>query len=214
MKNIGYILKSVLISFRYSRKNFIRVPIRSSWITRIKLSKRAEIVPSGTLHLGLFRGEIGEFGQIKYDRTILQLAENSKLITGNNVNLGPGVRIILGPDAVLTIGENTYITANSTIICTDRITIGKDCIISWDVQIMDSDFHHFVSNGNKSVVTKPITIEDKVWIGSKANILKGVKICSNSIIATNSLVTKDVPVGVIVAGNPAKVIKENIEWFK
>jgi acetyltransferase-like isoleucine patch superfamily enzyme len=60
---------------------------------------------------------------------------------------------------------------------------------------------------------KPIVIEDNVWIGCNVIILKGVTIGAGSIVAAGSIVTKNVPADSIVAGNPAKVIKENVKWI-
>ena len=79
-----------------------------------------------------------------------------------------------------------------------------------NVTIMDSDFHHIESENH--VMTKPVTIRDNVWIGNGATILKGVTIGEGSVIAAKSVVTRDVPPHTIVAGNPAKVIKEDISW--
>lgn len=210
MTNIWYIYKSLWLSFIYRRRDFFKVPIRSSWITKIKAAKNSEIRTEGLLFLGLFKG----IGQVKYDRTVIELEDNAKLITGNNVSIGPGVRILIRSNAVLEIGSNTYITANSTIICTESIRIGNDCMISWDVQIMDSDIHQFNVNNKKINITQPIVIEDKVWVGARASILKGVKIESGSIVASGANVTKSVGNNIIVAGNPAKIIKEKVKWIK
>ena len=57
-----------------------------------------------------------------------------------------------------------------------------------------------------------MVIEDNVWVGSRALILKGVRVGKGSIVAAGAVVTKDVPQNCIVAGNPAKIVKENISW--
>ena len=59
---------------------------------------------------------------------------------------------------------------------------------------------------------RPIDIGNHVWIGSKANILKGIKIGEGAIVASGAVVTKDVPEHSLVAGDPAKVIRQNVEW--
>ena len=87
-------------------------------------------------------------------------------------------------------------------------SIGKNCAISWNCQILDDDFHRIGDN----LTAKPIIIEDKVWIGASATILKGVTIGKGSIIAANSVVTKDVPEFTLVGGNPAKIIRQEFEW--
>ena len=58
----------------------------------------------------------------------------------------------------------------------------------------------------------PITIGENVWIGCRALILKGVTIGDGAVVAAGAVVTKDVPANCVVAGNPAKIIKENVVW--
>jgi len=80
------------------------------------------------------------------------------------------------------------------------------------VSIQDCDIHKVIENGKEKINSKPIIIEDKVWIGKNTLILKGVKLGSGSIIAAGSVVTKDVESKSMVAGNPARVVKRNITW--
>ena len=75
---------------------------------------------------------------------------------------------------------------------------------------MDSDAHFIEYEGYEP--TKPVIIEDDVWIGTRVTILKGVTVGKGAIIGACSVVTKDVPPHSIVVGNPAKVVKENVTW--
>jgi acetyltransferase-like isoleucine patch superfamily enzyme len=61
-------------------------------------------------------------------------------------------------------------------------------------------------------VIVPVAIGDNVWIGAKAIILKGVTIGDGAVVAAGSVVTKDVAPGVLVAGNPARTLKSNVQW--
>ena len=123
---------------------------------------------------------------------------------------GVGVRVTEG--AKLSIGDHTYLNRSASIDCTQEITIGDYCAISDNVQILDSDFHPIIYNGKISTMSKPVHIGNHVWIGRSAIILKGVTIGDGAIIGAGSVVTRDVPAGCLVAGNPARVIKENVEW--
>lgn len=138
--------------------------------------------------------------------------KKGKILFDKNVFLYPNTKISVVGDnktAKLHIGENTNIGDRSEIHVADSIEIGKNCAISWDVCIMDTDYHKFNDNICKS---KPVKIGNHVWIGCRSTILKGVTIGDGAVIAAGSVVTKDVPANTCVGGNPAKILKENIYW--
>lgn len=133
-------------------------------------------------------------------------------------------------DGEIRIGNHSYI-GGSTFISHSRITIGDNVTIAWGCTIYDHDSHSldyrlrrkdiddelrdikigvsFIRNKDWSCVkSKPITIENDAWIGMNCIILKGVTIGEGSVIGAGSVVTKDVPPWTIVAGNPARVVKE------
>ena len=110
----------------------------------------------------------------------------------------------------------------SLIGAMDSVTIGNDVIIASDVRIFDNNNHPTDPEQRKKMSQsdfygelwtwkyaehKPIEIDDNVWIGEFSAILKGVHI-GGAIVASHSVVTKDVPPNRIVAGNPAKVVKK------
>ncbi|MBN2686053.1 MAG: acyltransferase [Pontiellaceae bacterium] len=111
----------------------------------------------------------------------------------------------------MEIGDNTYLSANALVRAEKHIKIGDNCAISWNVTIVDSDFHAFEVDGELVQRVKEVIIGNHVWIGSHAIILKGVTIGDYAVIGAGSVVTKDVPPYSAVAGNPAKVIKTNVK---
>lgn len=140
---------------------------------------------------------------------------------GNNSMLMGSLTI--SQNGSIEIGNNFYLGQNSVIGSEKNIKIGNCVIISNDVRIYDNNNHptspkareqmslNGFSNDNWAwhhAASAPIIIEDNVWIGQFSSILKGVKIGKGSIVATRAVVTKDVPPYTIVAGNPAKVVKE------
>jgi len=128
--------------------------------------------------------------------------KGGKLIA-KNCQFYTGVRLEIGSIGTLCIGNGTYINRNTLIVCEDRVDIGKDCKIAWDVIIMDSDLHPL----NKSpMVNKPVYIEDNVWIGCRSIILKGVTIGHGAVIAAGSVVTKNIPPRTVYGGSPARFI--------
>ena len=133
------------------------------------------------------------------------------LLLGDDVTFFEDVRLFMAaPGATIAIGDRTYVNRHAEIVSVERVTIGADCAVSWDVIVTDSDFH-WVSPGGP--VTEPVTIEDRVWIGARATILKGVTIGTGAIVAAGAVVTSDVAPQTMVAGTPARVIRDHVEWW-
>ncbi len=107
--------------------------------------------------------------------------------------------------------EDCYIGDNCKIHVYKQLIIGSNTIISWNVSIMDGDGHSLIY-GDKNNTPMSIIIGNNVWIGNNAIILKGVNIGDNSVIAAGSVVTQSVPSCSLVAGNPAKIIRQGIDW--
>lgn len=120
-----------------------------------------------------------------------------------NCHFYSGVRMELGKNATLRIGNGTYLNRNTVVIANKLVDIGRDCRISWDVVIMDSDLHALPG---EEFAHKPVVIEDNVWVGCRCIILKGVRVGTGAIIAAGAVVTKDVPAHTVVGGVPARVI--------
>jgi len=134
----------------------------------------------------------------------ITMLRNSILSVYGCVTFHRGTNIILHEGAKLRIGDNTYLNG-SFVDCSYEISVGKDCAIAEGVRIMDNSWHMSNSQGG-------VRIGNKVWIAMNALILPDVTIGDGAIIAAGSVVTKDVPAGCLVAGVPAKVIKENVDW--
>ena len=125
------------------------------------------------------------------------------------------------PGGQIVIGDRCFIGA-SHLVCHTSISIGHDVIMSWGVTIVDHDSHsvdwthrrHDVADwmrGEKrweAIDIKPVKIGDRVWVGFGASILKGVTVGEGAVIGARSVVTRDVPANSIVAGNPARVLRQ------
>jgi acetyltransferase-like isoleucine patch superfamily enzyme len=119
--------------------------------------------------------------------------------------------LIAGDRAILRIGNDVGISG-AILDARDSISIGDRCMLGANCSVFSSDYHalhprdrHDRTSG--AVRTAPVTLENDVWIGANAVVLKGVTIGAASIVAAGSVVTKSVPPGVVVAGNPARVVK-------
>jgi acetyltransferase-like isoleucine patch superfamily enzyme len=159
----------------------------------------------------LFRTKLDQCGKLLRvcGSVTVSKARHARFIIGDHVILHRNTGFYLdSSEAVIEIGDHTFINRRSEIMCKKHVKIGRHCAISWDVSIMDTDYHCL----DGSVPTKPTVIEDHVWIGNKAIILKGVTIGKGAVVAAGSVVSRDVPPHALVAGVPAKPIKHMISW--
>lgn len=146
--------------------------------------------------------------KIRGQENLLEINENTNL-NGVNIEIrGENCRILIGRGTI--IGKNTYISAREKNIF---ISIGKNCMLSRNINIMSSDGHPLYQDGVRINPAESIKIEDNIWIADNVTILKGSYISSGSVIGINSLVTKKFKnKNIIIGGNPAKEIKTNIIW--
>ena len=138
---------------------------------------------------------------------------NGKLFFSDNVNLWahaePNSFNFYNPDAVINVGANSRLNG-ITCHCSEFIDIGEACLIGSSI-VMDTDFHTFedpehVLFGNPK--SKAITIGNHVWLCGQSVVLKGCQIGSRSVVGFRAVVTKSFPEDTVIAGNPAKVVKE------
>ena len=107
----------------------------------------------------------------------------------------------------LEIGNNVFINYGTSIVASNLVRLGNDCLIGTHVMVMDTDFHR-VEDKAWDTTGYPIIIEDRVWLGNRSMVLKGVRIGHDSVVAAGSVVTRDVPPRTLVAGVPARTIRE------
>jgi acetyltransferase-like isoleucine patch superfamily enzyme len=140
---------------------------------------------------------------------------NNKLLLAPNVKLRKGIVNIRGNNCTVKIGEGSTF-GQVRIVNVGRnndIQIGKNCLFADNIEIWASDTHSiFDAKGSFINPEKPIEIQDKVWVGAYVKILKGVTIGEQAIIGMNSMVTRDIPGGVLCAGNPLKILREGVTW--
>lgn len=120
-----------------------------------------------------------------------------------------------GKNSVIIGREST--TEGISIICSEgtNVSIGKNCMISFDVEIRTSDSHAIFDLNSKERINfaSDIVIEDDVWIAAHAKLLKGCKISRGSVVGFSSVVTKKFDQqNIVIVGNPARVVKSNVYW--
>lgn len=143
--------------------------------------------------------------------TQIGLANGSKIIFHGPCIIGMGCRILLGQKGILELGKHTKIMHCCNVTAYSRVTLGDFSRVTHRCQVIDTNFH-FVANFNKCIVpnqTHPITIGTYCWICNSSTISGGAVIPNRTIVASNSLVGKDmsaIPESSIIGGVPAKLV--------
>ncbi|MCO5315750.1 MAG: acyltransferase [Solirubrobacterales bacterium] len=159
-------------------------------------------------------------GPVFFGRDLaLQTGRTGSMRFGRWVWIGDGTKIRCH-EGTVEIGDKTVMGQECTISCYQHVRIGPECVIA--DRTMFIDFDHGVVDTEIAIRRQGIYKEDvivgaNVWIGYGAAILRGVKVGDNSVIGTNSVVTKDVPANAVVGGVPARIIRmreapETLRW--
>lgn len=202
--------------------NFKMLPFSQAKILPIFIAKHSKFISlkgaitiDCALETGMIKFGFSDVGIVdkKYNRTLIEI--NGKIVFKGSAIFGNGSKISVGKNGILQIGNKFCISANSTIICFDSVVFGDNVLFSWEVLVMDTDFHETVNTINNEIkdkITSPINIGNNVWIGMRSTLLKGTTLPDNIIIGANSLLNKpyQVPNNVLLAGNPAILKKTNI----
>jgi acetyltransferase-like isoleucine patch superfamily enzyme len=134
-----------------------------------------------------------------------------RIALAQGVALDRGTILLVSGDTTtlaIEIGANVYINRHTMIDACESVRIGADCMIGPFCYITDHD-HSRDPAGRPAggpLVSKPVVLEPRCWIGAHATILKGVVVGAGAIVGAGSVVTKNVPPGAVVAGNPARSI--------
>lgn len=115
---------------------------------------------------------------------------------------------LIAVEGTLEIGARTYINYGCSFGANQLVKIGPDCNIGTYVIMIDNDFHRLEpERRNERPESKPIILEENVWLGARVIVLRGVTIGAHSVVGAGSVVTKDIPCRSVAAGVPAKVIR-------
>ncbi|CAK7078296.1 MAG: 2,3,4,5-tetrahydropyridine-2,6-dicarboxylate N-acetyltransferase [Parabacteroides sp.] len=189
----------------------------------------------------LFKKILHFIMSVKYAKKVTLLDDSVRFYRTTHVNLIEGAtprNIILSPhvqiyctltsckNGVIKFGSYSKIGPGSKVLSVNRIEVGAYTAIARNVTICDNN-NHPINPIDRKIMratpegsferswtnseNKPIIIGENVWIGENSRICKGVNIGENSIIAANSVVTKDIPANSVAAGNPAKIVKTDID---
>ena len=171
----------------------------------IEIKKGAKIIRKGILTLGSKK-----FCKSKLETRLL-VDKGATLRWNGSTSIGYGSDIEVFPNAQLTFGGGGATNIGATIICGEKIEIGKNTMLGRHITIRDNNGSHYMNRqGYKN--TRPVIIGDKVWLTEQCTVMPGVKIGDGAIIGALSLVIRNVPAHCLASGHPAEVIDEDILW--
>ena len=138
----------------------------------------------------------------------LVIGRDASLTVTGHVTIYTDFRIWVNDGAAVALGSG-FVNYGLNLSCWQRISIGNDCAFGERVTVRDSDEHRVTGGSGPSA---PVCIGNHVWIGSGATVLRGVTVGDGAVIAAGAVLTRDAPARSLVAGVPAKVIREDVDW--
>jgi acetyltransferase-like isoleucine patch superfamily enzyme len=187
------------IYFRWRRKSIITS-------NNVLIYGLKNIATSGVLRIGM-----SYFGFMNnHDKTFLNVG--GLLRFEGDYSIGKGCRFDIGGRATAIFGRGG-VGPNTTFTIAHSLKVGQGTIISWGCQFLDDDLHELSYQGKRRKSREGIEIGSHVWVGSNVSILKGVVIPDGCMVASGSVVCSEFQTkNALIAGNPARVLRENISW--
>ena len=210
------ILRSIPKTLRFNLHYFplktaLKLPVVVSHRTYLReLHGKVELpekVERAMIKIGF--GDVGHYDR-KRSRGIWQVSGSVSF--GGKASIGHGSKISVRGN--LCLGDGFNMTAESTIVCAKEIRFGYDCLLSWDILVMDTDEHPLYNKDNERInPDKAIVVGDHVWIGCKCVLLKGAEVPDNTVVAAGTLLTSSLAgEHQVIGGNPPSVLKRDIRW--
>jgi acetyltransferase-like isoleucine patch superfamily enzyme len=212
---LNFIL-TIYVNFKFfALRDAIKFPLFLFGPVSIR-SLKGKIIVLGELKPGLVK--IGKNNVEIVDRgikTVLNIQGTLTFMGSAIIKAGTALSIDKGSQ--MTVGNAFSCSVRTVLIASGgaNITIGNNCTFSWDILMLTSDFHNIYDKNTNAIINpaRNIIIGDKVWLGSKCTVLKGSQIPDNTIVGSTCTVSGKLEKSyVIYAGNPLKVVRENIYW--
>ena len=183
---------------------------RTWWIKRRWYERNRR--PLRRWRINRHMAEAGAFIRYPVEGEVLEALDSGRLEIRRDTLLEPGCWLTLSPQARITIGSGCFLNRNTMLAAVELIEIGDHVMFANNCFVGDAD--HRYDDPGKPVTWQgfepkgPVRIGSNCWFGVGCVVTGGVKIGERSVIGANSVVTRDLPAGVIAAGAPAKVIRE------
>lgn len=144
------------------------------------------------------------------------LGDNLRVELGERVKISRcGEFLLMGSDAEIRLGHHTTVESARFIAHGGTtLEVGPDCMFAYDVEVRTSDEHSILdaSSGERINPDGSVCIGEHVWFGARSVVLKGVSIGNDTVIATGSIVSRDLGAGVVAGGVPAKQMRDGVTW--
>ena len=192
-------------------KTALKLPVFVSHRTYLRELHGKVVLPEKveTAMVKIGFGDVGHYDR-KRSRGIWQVS--GTVAFDGRAGIGHGSKLSVRGD--LHIGADFNMTAESTIVCADKITFGRDCLLSWDILVMDTDEHPLYDNeGNRLNPNHPIVVGNHVWVGCKCVLLKGAEVPNNTVVAAGTLLSRAFEgENQVIGGNPPAILKQEVRW--
>lgn len=194
-------------------KRALRLPIVVRYNTKVlSLKGSVTILGGGRIWIGF--GQVSEFNK-KHNPSIIKL--DGTIVFESSCWFGLGSKIISEPNSRLEVGKNFINTAKLTISNRGTIKIARDCLVSWNTWICDTDFHQITNmeTGGKSNPNGQVKVGNHVWIASGSTLLKGTIIPDGCVVGYGSIINKEFSeYNCLLAGSPAQIKKKKVSWSR
>ena len=157
--------------------------------------------------------------QFKTEKSLKNLkvrfnGDNALISIGENMRIVNSLYIECGNESKVCIGKDTSFDKTIIYSAYGNVIIGQDCMFSYDVYLRTHDSHFIFEKqtGNRINYGKDLEIKDHVWVGQNSILLPGFAIGKDSVVGAGSVTSSKFPENIIIGGNPARIIRENVIW--
>ncbi len=138
-----------------------------------------------------------------------RVSNNGSIIIGERVRIHSTtvpVELAANNGGRIEIGKGSFLNYGVSISAHELVRIGERCLLGTYVMILDNDWHE-IEDHTKTPPSRPVTLEDNVWLGNRVMVLPGVTVGHDAVVGAGAVVVKDVPPRSVVVGNPARVVR-------
>lgn len=211
---IRHLHASIIFNFKYLPfLQAIKLPFIFECRTCFYALKGTVTIECNDIKMGMIRFKSRNVGVYSPKLPFIWEHYGETIFRGRGV-FKAGSAVSVGPDGKLEFANNFSIGPLNKIVCLNNIKFGENFLCAWEILIMDSDFHYILNLEKRQIVrnTKPVSIGNNCWIGTRTMIHKGTSLPANIIVGSMSILNKeyDIPEFSLLAGCPAILKSNNI----